>query len=63
VSEQAFREKKCSCVEHQSVDRLREIIKERDAQIFSLRSTLSDILLLVENLRFPGDPKSNAVAG
>jgi hypothetical protein len=40
MSESAFREKACSCHECEAVDRLREIIREKDAEILRLTKAL-----------------------
>ena len=50
---------KCSCHEHQSADRLREIIKEKDVQIKNLQSWI-DLLRLELEAQF--GVKTNAIA-
>lgn len=49
MSEQGFREKKCSCHECGSVDRLREIIREKDREIVELRKIAGRYKRLVED--------------
>ncbi len=40
------------------MQRLRDIIKEKNLQIANLKAAIANIFLAMEKMRFPGDPLS-----